>query len=998
MLIASTSAFSLPALSDPPIEGVLTPKTTVPTQTKKDSAVRDFGSLPLSFEGNQGQTDAKVRFLTHSGNSTLFLTPSEAVFAMTAQPSRQSKRQSSLRKGQKAPRSAEKIVPVVLRMQLVGSDPNASVLQQQPLAGRINYFIGKDPSKWHAGVPTFGRVGFHEVYSGVDLVYYGNQRHLEYDFVVAPHADPGQIKLHFAGAQGVHLNAAGDLVVRTESRELKWQQPVVYQQDTVGKHRVAARFRLRKLPDGETSVSFAIDRYNTERTLIIDPKLLYSTYLGGATQYNTGDEVDGIAVDSSGNAYLTGALTSFDFPTTPGAFQTTHGNIFVTKLNPTGTALVYSTLLGGANGGLNLGKAIAIDSAGNTYVTGFAQSDFPTTIGAFQPRTFNSADSFLLKLNPTGTALVYSTFLGGSALTDTNAIAVDSGGNAYVVGSTDSFDFPVTSVAFQKTFDPFSGRGCFVTKFNPTGTALVYSTFLSGSGNNQARGISVDSNGSAYVVGSTDAADFPVTPGAFQTVNHATGIPGGNGFVTKFDPTGSSLIYSTFIGGSVQDTPSAITNDLGGNTYIVGVTKSLDFPMTPGAFRTVGISDFNSYASCFVTKLNPTGTALVYSTFLTGTASNPALGPFDAAGAIAVDNVGNAYVVGLTDSVNFPITPGAVQRAGSAFLAKLNSTGTRLIYSTFLGGIGDYARGVALGSDGNAYVTGSTLSSTFPTTPGAFQTANHAASGRSNGFVTKLPALPIFSDFNNDGFTDLFIQNSSTNVIASWFMQGSTWVGGAYFSLTPPSDYALVGAGDFSGNGATTLVLQSRITNQVAFWYTSGVNNATIPGGHFVNVIPDAGWKVVGVGDFNGDGKSDLVLQNQTTNQVAIWFMNGANYAGGVLMPFTPPAGWTVAGVGDFNVDGFSDIAFQNQATGQIALWYMNGPTYVGGTVLTTVPASGWKVVGVGDYNGDGSADLLFQNQTSNQAAVWYLTNGAFAGGVVLSLIPPTGWKIVGPR
>jgi len=360
--------------------------------------------------------------------------------------------------------------------------------------------------------------------------------------------------------------------------------------------------------------------------------------------------------------------------------------------------------------------------------------------------------------------------------------------------------------------------------------------------------------------------------------------------------------------------------------------------------------------------------------------------------------------------LDFPTTAGAFQRAksplnlGVGFVTKLNASGTNLLYSTLLGGkgagassTGDVALGIALDSNGNAYVTGQTSSPDFPITPGAFQTINHPADGLT-GFVVKLSPIPIFPDFNNDGKTDLLIQNSSTNVIANWFMNGSTWIGGAYFSLTPPLDYALVGTGDFSGDGKTTLVLQSSVSNQIAFWYTNGANNATIPGGNFINTTPPTGWKVVGVGDFNADGKSDLVLQNQTTNQVAIWFMNGYLYNGGVLMPYTPPTGWTVAGAGDFNGDGFADLVFQSQTSGQIALWYMNGPTYANGTVLTTTPATGWKIVGVGDYNGDGSADLLFQNQTNNQAAVWYLKNGAYVGGNALSLAPPPGWKIVGPR
>ncbi|MCW3098268.1 MAG: hypothetical protein JWL77_3886 [Chthonomonadaceae bacterium] len=755
---------------------------------------------------------------------------------------------------------------------MVGADPRATPLTQQPLAGYVNYFIGKDPSKWHAGIPTFGKVGFHQVYPGVDLVYYGNQRHLEYDFIVAPHADPKRIQLHFAGAQRIRVNAAGDLIVRAQGRELTWQKPTVYQQDATGKHAVAARFRLKTLPDGRTGVRFAVGRYDTARALVIDPVLTYSTYLGGHAPLGIGDTIDAITVTPDGYAYLAGNATATDFPTTSNGYKTTSPGSYV-----------------------------------------------------------------------------------------------------------------------------------FVSVLDPTGATLAYSTFVGGVGLNVAFGVAVNRQGHIFIAGNTTATDFPVTGGAFQTTKSVAGTY--TPFISRLDPSGKILVYSTYLGGASDTRMRSMVIDSIGNAYLTGLTTAADFPVTPGAYQKTYLSHFNGMA--FVAKLEPFGTFLVYSTFLGGTQEgsidNEALG-------IAIDNSGNAYVVGNVGSPDFPTRIGSFQRTKAAasgsvgFLTKLNGAGNALLYSTFLGGSGqatgdgDIPEGIALDSSGNAYITGKTNSADFPVTPGAYQSTNHAVTGGYNGFVTRVSPVPIFPDFNNDGFTDLLIQNASTGVIASWFMHGPTWLTGAYFSLTPPVEYALVGAGDFSGNGSTTLVLQSRTTNQVAFWYTGGANNAVIPSGNFVNITPVAGWKVVGVGDFNGDGKSDLVFQNQTTNQVAIWFMNNYVYVGGVLMPFTPPTGWTVVGAGDFNADGFPDIAFQNQTTGQIALWYMNNSTYINGTVMTTVPAAGWKVVGAGDYNGDGSADLVFQNQTSNQAAVWYLQNGAFAGGANLSLNPPSGWKIVGPR
>jgi hypothetical protein len=1024
-LIAATCGLSLPGHSDPPVRAILSPAAIVPARAHKASVVRKVGRLPLSFERNQGQTDSHVRFFTHSGDSTLFLTPSEAVFAMPGQANILSRKKSALQRDRKPQRAAGK--RLALRMQWVGANPRATMLTQQPLPGRINYFSGKDPSRWHTDVPTFGRVGFHQVYPGIDLVYYGNQRHLEYDFVVAPHADPRQIHLHFAGAKGVRVNAEGDLIVRAEGRELKWRKPAVYQQDAAGKHSVAARFRLKRLPNGQKGVSFALGHYDSARPLIIDPVLLYSTYLGGsAGAGEEGDTARHIAIDGSGNAYIAGYAFSTDFPTTSGAFQpaknadTTHPSAFVTKINATGTALVYSTYLGGSDSFGSYGNGIAVDSSGNAYITGDTNStDFPTTPGAFQralrtPGT-HFGNAFVTKLNATGSALLYSTYLGGSGVSagygdEAKGIAIDGSGNAYVTGDAASADFPTTPGAFQGVNNAKGTQinNAFVTKLNSTGTALVYSTYVGGSGYDFAYGIAIDGSGNAYITGFTGSADFPTTSGAFQRVFKAATY---TAFVTKLNATGTALVYSTFLGGGSSEYAASIAVDSSGNAYIAGSTASLDFPTTPGAYQRVnrgGIGDpTEANTNAFVTKLNSTGTALVYSTYLGGTP----LG--DGATGIAIDANGNAYVVGQTFSSDFPTTLGAFQRVnrsdtGNLFVAKLNPAGTALLYSTYLGGSfesdgvdfvwGDGATGLAIDRSGNAYVLGVVYSTDFPTTPGAFQPTNHAAAGSTNGTVTKLSTIPVFPDFNNDGSPDLLLQNTTTGQIGSWFQQGARQVGGALFSLTPPSDFALVGVGDFRANGSNTLVLQSPTTRQIAMWYTSGANNATIPGGVFIDATPEPGWKVVGVGDFNGDGKSDLVFQNQSTGRIVVWFMNGASYQGGVVFSSNPGVGWQIVGAGDFNKDGFTDLVFQNQTTGQIALWYLNGTTYIGGTVLRSVPATGWKVVGVGDYNGDGSADLLLQNQTSNQAAVWYLQNGVFAGSDALSLPPPSGWKIVGPR
>ncbi|MCW3051695.1 MAG: hypothetical protein JWN14_865, partial [Chthonomonadales bacterium] len=857
---------------------------------------QNFGRLPLSFEPNQGQADQKVRFLTHTLDSALSLNASEALFTLSSSPSTPPKSSKAHRRGGK---------PSVgtLRMQLVGANSQASTLQQQPLEGRVNYFCDRDPHKWHSNIPTFGKVGFQGVYPGVDVVYYGNQQHLEYDFVVAPHADPKQIKLHFAGAKDVRVNAAGDLLLRAQGRELTWRKPTVYQQSASGRHAIPAHYRLKRLPNGQAGVSFALGRYDTSRPLVIDPVLIYSTRLGT----NANPAGASIAADSAGNAYIANyAQVSSDLAA-----------IVVTKLNATGTAAIYSTFFGPV---APTAPAIAVDSSGNAYIVGVGTPGYPTTVGAYKTQLPGTPtepiDVVVTKLNPAGTAMVYSTAIGSGASTGPLSIAIDSTGNAYFAGSTIG-TFPTTPGAFQTVSRSITVTG-FVTKLNATGTDLVYSTLLGGKSDLQGfpppgtadnvRGIAIDSSGNAYVTGITKSSDFPTTPGAYQTTfslfSHYTA------FVTELNPTGTALVYSTYFGGDFAE-GHGIAVDSSGSAYVVGRTGS-NFPTTPGAYQT-------SNSRAFVTKFNPTGTGLIYSAQL-GVDNN------DMANGIVLDSSGNAYVTGQTLSSAFPTTIGAVQRVklpfySNTFLSKLNASGSALIYSTFLGGTvvgdttfnnantGDAGQSVAIDSSGNAFVTGTTLSTDFPTTPNAY------SRNYGNYFATKLSTVPIFPDFNKDGNTDLLLQNASTGAVATWFMHGTNKVGNVAFSLTPPVEYALVGAGDFSGNGNNTLVLQSSVTHKIALWYTNGTNNATISGGNFVDATPDASYKVVGVGDFNGDGKSDLVFQNQTTGQIAVWFLDGSHRYGGVLLSATPGTGWSVVGTGDFNKDGFTDLVFQNQTT-----------------------------------------------------------------------------------
>jgi len=482
-----------------------------------------------------------------------------------------------------------------------------------------------------------------------------------------------------------------------------------------------------------------VGMYDTIRPVVIDPVLVYSTYLGGGGT----DQSVSIAVDSSANAYVTGFTFSTNFPTTPGAFQTTLGgaDAFVTKLNATGTALVYSTYLGGSGG--EEGFSLTVDSSGNAYVTGGTSSvNFPTTPGAFQT-TFHGGgvDAFVTKLNATGSALVYSTYLGANGGDEAFGIALDSARNAYVTGETNSITFPTTPGAFQ-TLSPgsfFRNDDAFVTKINSTGTALIYSTYLGGSrADDGGRGIIVDPSGNAYVTGFTFSTNFPTKGAGFSLAFQRTLGGGADTFVTKVNATGSALVYSTYLGGGGNDESFGIALDSARNAYVTGFTFSTNFPTTPGAFQTT----LGGGADAFVTKLNFLGSALFYSTYLGGNQDENFIFGFSQEGSITVDSSGNAYVTGDTTSLNFPTTRAVQTTLGGsldAFVTKLSFSGDALIFSTFLGGsVGDVGIGIALDSsnENDVYVTGRTFSGNFPTTPGAFQTT--FSGGFGDAFVTKI--------------------------------------------------------------------------------------------------------------------------------------------------------------------------------------------------------------------------------------------------------------------
>ncbi len=752
---------------------LLTAQAQVPASANRASAATaqsatiasHYGKLPISFEANQGQAGNSVKFLAHGNGYGLYLTGQEAVLELRAPQNAKTHLGKHSQGIQTGKDNSE-----IIRMQLSGSNAAATAAGVDRLAGTANYFLGSDPSRWKTGVPTYSKVRFSGVYPGVDLVYYGNQSQLEYDFVVAPHADPQAIRLHFAGAEKLALSANGDLSVIARNGQVDFHKPVVYQMKNGQRQIVEGQFALLTA----NNVSFSLGSYDHSQPLIVDPVLGYSTYLSGPSA-NADNQALAIAVDSSGDAYITGYTGSTKFPVTSGAYQTTNKttagggtNVFVTKMNATGTALVYSTYLGGTVS--DFGYAIAVDGSGNAYITGNTEShNFPTTTYAYQTSNKETlgATGFVSKLNSTGTTLLYSTYLGGSGGDYGQAIAVDSSDYAYVTGYSESTDFPITTGAYQTSNKSAALGTVFLAKLNPAATSasasLLYSTYLGGNGawnNDQAQAIALDSSGYVYLTGITGSTDFPTTPGAYQPAMNPTAasssVGGSNAFVTKMKAAANAgLSYSTYLGGNTFDQGNGIAVDSDGNAYVAGWTYSVDFPTTSGAYQTSS-SALNSTNNpsesnhvSFVSKLNATGTALDYSTFLGGSSSVS-----DQASAIAVDSAGNAYIAGYTTATDFPTTTGAYQTANqlsataktngevTGYFSWLNAAGSELLYSTYLGGNGanngDVAMGVTMDNSGNAYLTGYTGSNNFPISSGAFQTSYNLPTGYYPNFVTKL--------------------------------------------------------------------------------------------------------------------------------------------------------------------------------------------------------------------------------------------------------------------
>lgn len=686
--------------------------------TKAPSVSGVSSNLPLKFEANLGQFDQRARFSARAAAYDLFLTSEGAVLDFRLANS-----------------SSHTQSRVSLNLMLKGANPRAEITGVEQQTELRNYFIGRNPRKWRTDVPTFRAVSYRGIYPGIDLNWYGSGKQLEYDFVVAPGADPRKISLTFDRDVRAAISPAGDLVLNRHGVELRQLKPVLYQEVDGKRLEVTGKYFITD----RREVGFEIGKYDASQPLVIDPTLVYATYFGGS-----GDDVGAsIAVDGSNNIYLTGISDSVNFPIKNAAFASSAGlaDIFVTKLDAAGANVIYSTFVGGA--GLDRGNAITVDSNGNAYVAGRVDAlstDYPTTPGAYAT-TYRGGDfdAVVFKLNGQGNSLLFSTFLGGEENDSTEGITLDAQGNVYVTGGTKSFAYPTTLGAYQGS--RAGDTDAVLTKFNPAGSALLFSTFLGGGGTDRGSGVVVDSTGKVYLAGFTGSADFP-TENAFQN------SPAGSfdAFVAKFDPSASgssSLLLCSYLGGMGDDKAYGIALDNGGNNFfVIGQTTSANFPVL-NPVQAVIAGGFDAFAA----KISSSGTK-VYATYIGGTAD-------DRANGVAVNAANEAYVSGFTASSNFPtVNPVQGTRGGGAdaFVTKINASGSAYVYSTFLGGSANESSAstvtstnpIVLDSAGNVYLTGYTASTNFPTVA-PLQAAN--AGGASDVFIAKISDVSPAADF-----------------------------------------------------------------------------------------------------------------------------------------------------------------------------------------------------------------------------------------------------------
>jgi hypothetical protein len=747
-----------------------------------------LGNLPLYFEANRGQTDAAFPFLARGRGCNFFVSPSQARLTLTKfdAPAETTRDQRANTPGGRLSVTGQ------LQFDFLGANRDARLTGGGELPGKANYFLGSDPARWSSAVSLFTQIRVEQIYPGVDLVYYGNHRRLEYDFVLAPKTDPAVIAIRFTGADRIRVDREGNLVFTLGRDEISQPKPIVYQVVRGQRKEIAGGYQLA---DPRT-VTFKLGNYDRELPLVIDPILSYARFFGG----NASDIGWDIALDKSGDGrfvYVAGETMSAGLPITTGTNYSggnqfnglqSGGDAFVAKfdLNSASANPVFLTYLGGK--GDDAALAIAVDSDGNSYITGFTTStNFPHPNGIFTnlhglPAPGSGiypTDAFIAKLYSTGT-LAYATYLGGSTNDVGVGIALDSARNVYVTGYTGSKDFYTTNALYGTNA---GSDDAFVAKLNTTGDAFLYSTYLGGTNVDHGEGIVADDAGYAYVTGYTASTNFPATTNAVQqflnSKTNANAIGAYDAFITKLTPAGDQLAYSTYLGGARNDFGFRITLDAQTNIYVTGSALSVDFPVFPASNTNLqtGVSSLSLLDDVFVAKLNADGSQ-AYTVMFGGT-------NVDVGWDLAVDAAGQAHVVGETYSTNYP-TLGAYEllratNSGGAdvFVSVLNSNGTAFVRSAMLGGaLNDFGYGIELDAAGNDYIVGRTYSTNFPTVAPFTSTFG----GTNDAFIAKIgvePTLNIAPEGSEvrlswQGYGFLLQANTNLMVTNGWLNVGGS--------------------------------------------------------------------------------------------------------------------------------------------------------------------------------------------------------------------------------
>ncbi|MCP4631853.1 MAG: T9SS type A sorting domain-containing protein [candidate division Zixibacteria bacterium] len=668
----------------------------------KQAILSSLTSMPMVFTENQGQWGDKTLFKAEARGVTFYFCKDEVAYLFMrntdvliegGMAQLECGEGGGLSHDFQNEQSRYKKEAILIHAKFIGANPNPQIIAEDKLSHNFNYFYGSDPAKWCTNVPNYSSIVYKDIWQGIDLRYQGNDRRMKYDFIVNPGADISQIRVRYEGAEGLSVAPNGDLQTQTKFGPVSENIPLVYQESDGDKFELTGRYVLKE----NNEFGFEVEEYNRSQTLVIDPELLYSTYLGGNSQ----DNGSGITVDASGNAYVIGSTYSTDFPIAnpyDSSFNGGYYDVFVTKFSQTGDSLIYSTFIGGSTNDAGIG--IFVDNLGNAYITGSTgSSNFPMVNAYDSSYNGGDYDGYVLKLSPDGDSLIYSTYLGGSFLDEGVDIVIDGSGNAYVNGWTTSPNFP--------TFNAYdNSRGgeydVFVSKISPTGDSLIFSTYFGGNQYEGAGDIAMDGSENFYLTGTTFSSDFPTVEAFDSTLAGENDI-----FVSKFTSEGDSLIYSTYLGGNNTEYGLGIAVNDSGNAYLTGWTNSSDFP-TFNAYD----SSYNEGSDAFVTKFSTTGDSLIYSTYFGGNEE-------ESGRDIGINELGNIYIAGRTESTNLPLVDPYDDVLGGdwdGYVSKFSSDGNTLIYSTYFGGNNnEEVWGIAVDGSGNAYVTGYTRSTDYPT-------------------------------------------------------------------------------------------------------------------------------------------------------------------------------------------------------------------------------------------------------------------------------------------